>query len=117
MDIQQMMQALGPLRERVQQAEADRAEARIEGSAGGGAVTVVLKGDLSVERVRIAPAAAAAADDDATMLEDLIAGAMANALDAYKQRYGASPEEQLQKSLGDGDMMSLLGGMFGTQGG
>ena len=48
------------------------------------------------------------------MLEDLIAAAVGDGLRQYQQRYGATAEEQLQKSLSGSDLgglMGMLGGM------
>ena len=73
-----------------------------------------LRGNLTVDKVTIAPAAAAAVADDPSMLEDLIAAAVSDVLRQYQQRYGASAEEQLQKSLAGSDMgspMNMFGGM------
>lgn len=47
-----------------------------EGSAGGGAVTAAVNGKKELTRIAIAPAAAAAASGDITMLEDLIIAAV-----------------------------------------
>ena len=112
-----MMRALGPLQERMKKAEAEKAAAIITGSAGGGAVRVVITGALTVKQVTIAPAAAAAVADDPGMLEDLIAAAFSDALRQFQARFGANAEEQMKKSLGGaggselGPLMSLLGGM------
>jgi DNA-binding YbaB/EbfC family protein len=116
MDLQDMMRALGPLQERMKKAEAEKAAVLITGSAGGGAVRVVITGALAVKQVTIAPAAAAAVQDDPTMLEDLVAAAFNDALRQHLARFGANAEEQMKKSLGGagaelGPLMGLLGGM------
>jgi len=116
MDLDRLMQQFGPIKERIAQAEEERRAARMEGSAGGGAINVVLSGDLRIESVRLAPACAAAVADDPSMLEDLIAVAVNDALARYRERFGSSPEEQLQKSMGD-DLGSLFGPMMGGFGG
>ncbi|TVR45807.1 MAG: YbaB/EbfC family nucleoid-associated protein [Planctomycetota bacterium] len=113
MDIGSLMASMGPIQERMKQQEAERAAAVIEGRAGGGAVSISLSGALEVKKVSIAPAAAAAASDDASMLEDLIHSALADALRQHQARFGGSPEEQLQKSLAGADLSSLLGGLMG----
>jgi DNA-binding protein YbaB len=109
MDLNDLMRGLGPLQQTMQKNDAERATARFEGSAGGGAVAVVLQGDLTVASVRIAPAAAAAAADDASLLEDLVKAACSDALRAYKVRYGATPEEQIQKLLAGSDLGAMVG--------
>jgi len=119
MDMSNLLSSLGPIQEMLQKAGGERAQTTFSGSAGGGAVTILLKGDLTVAKVTIAPAAAAASKDDASMLEDLITAALSDGLRQYAQRYGATPEEQIQKLLGAsnlGAMMGpLMGGMFGKK--
>ena len=113
MDLNALMQLFGPMQEQLAKAEERRAEDRIEGSAGGGAVRIRLRGDLQVDRVQIAPAAAGAVGDDPTMLEDLVQAALADALGQYTRRYGASAQEQLQKLAGDSDLGGMLGPLMG----
>lgn len=109
MDLEGLMRGLGPLQQSMKKAEGERTQVVFEGTAGGGAVTVKLKGDLSIEAVRIAPAAAAAANGDVSMIEDLVQVAINDALRQYKQRFGASPDEQIQKMLGGSDIGALMG--------
>jgi DNA-binding YbaB/EbfC family protein len=116
MDISQMLSALGPIQEMLKKSGAERAQTTFSGTAGGGAVTILLKGDLTVSKVTIAPAAAAAAVSDASMLEDLIAAALSDALRQYTSRYGATPEEQVQKMLGSSPLGAMLGGLGGLGG-
>lgn len=122
MDLDQLSQSLGPLQEVMKQgmkhSETQRASALLVGSAGGGAVQVTLKGDLTVSKVVIAPAAAASCATDASMLEDLVAAATNDALRQYRTRFGASPEEQLQKMFagGGGGMASMLGPLMASLG-
>lgn len=114
MDLEQLSSSLGPLQEAMKKGDAQRATTLLVGSAGGGAVQVTLKGDLTVAKVVIAPAAAASCATDASMLEDLVAAATNDALRQYRNRFGATPEEQLQKSLGGGGMSSLLGPLMAS---
>ena len=113
MDMDSLMRSLGPVQESLKKADAERAATTIEGTAGGGAVRIALKGDLTVTRVTIAPAAATAAQGDASMLEDLIAAAITDALRQYKLRFGASPDEQIQKMLGASGMGGMMGPLMG----
>ncbi len=111
-DLSQLMGALGPLQEQMKKADAERTAATIDGRAGAGssAVTVRLKGDLSVQAVTIALAAVG----DVAMLEDLVLVAVNDALRQYRTRFGASPEEQMQKLMsggGAGLLGPLLGGL------
>ena len=109
MDLDALMRGLGPIQDTMKKADGERAQVVFEGTAGGGAVKVKLKGDLSIAGVTIAPAAATAAGGDASMLEDLVAAACSDALRQYKVRYGASPDEQIQKMLGGSDLGALMG--------
>jgi len=112
MDLEHLMRAAGPVTDSVKQADKDRATSQFEGRAGGGAVTLRINGLLAVEKVTIAPAAAAAAEGDVGMLEDLIAAALSDALRLYRQRYGATAEEQMQKLMAGADLSSMMR-MFG----
>lgn len=113
MDINDLMNNMGPVQDAMKKADEERAQARFEGKAGGGAVTVWLKGDLSIDKLQIAPAAISADEDDVSMLEDLILVAINDALQQYKNTYGATPEEQLQRSLANSEIGSLLGPLLG----
>lgn len=112
MDLDALMGAFGPMQDKLKAAEARRAEDRIEGSAGGGAVRIRLRGNLTMDGVSIAPAAASAVGDDPSMLEDLIQAACDDALRQYRSRYGATAQEQFQKLMGDTDLGSMFGGLF-----
>ena len=109
MDLDALMRGLGPLQDTLKKADAERSTVSFEGSAGGGAVTVTLKGNLTVSKVSIAPAAAVAADGDVGMLEDLVAVAVNDALKRYTARYGSSPDEQIQKLMSGSDLGALMG--------
>ncbi len=116
MDIDSLMKSFGPVQESMKKADAERAAATIEGSAGGGAVKVSLKGDLTVTKLVIAPAAATASQGDVAMLEDLILAAVNDALRQYKVRFGASPDEQLQKMLGGTGLGAMMGPLMNSLG-
>ena len=116
MDIDLLSRSLGPLQDTMRKADADRAGTTLVGSAGGGAVKITLKGDLSVSQVQIAPAAAAACAGDASMLEDLIAAATNDALRQYRNRFGSTPEEQIQKLFASGGMGPLLAPLMASLG-
>jgi nucleoid-associated protein EbfC len=108
MDLDALLKATGPVTDSLKQTDADRASSIFEGRAGGGAVTVKVNGLLAVQKVTIAPAAAVAADGDVGMLEDLVAAAITDALRLYRQRYGATAEEQMQKLMAGADLGSLM---------
>ena len=64
-------------------AQADLAEATIEGSAGGGAVVVVMSGTQECKAVRIAEDAVD--PDDVDTLQDLVLAAVSDALAKSKE--------------------------------
>jgi nucleoid-associated protein EbfC len=93
MNIQQMMKQAQQMQERLQKQMND---ARIEASAGGGMVSVVINGAKQLQSIKIDPEVVS--KDDVDMLQDLIVAAMN---DAYRKA-----EDEMQKSMG-----GMLGGM------
>ena len=73
--LQQMQRDMARVEEELQ-------AARLEGSAGGGAVRVVVTGKRDVVSVMIDPAAVD--PDDVEMLQDLVQAAMKEALDTSR---------------------------------
>jgi hypothetical protein len=74
MDIQQMMKQAQEMQERLQKT---MAEMRVEATAGGGMVTVVVNGHKQVQRLTIDPEVVSG--DDIEMLQDLIVAAINDA--------------------------------------
>src|SRR3954464_1039241 len=72
--MQQMMKQAQQMQERLQQ---QMAEARVEGNAGGGMVTVVMNGAKQVQAIKIDPEAVS--KEDVEMLQDLILAALTDA--------------------------------------
>jgi len=93
MNIQQMMKQAQQMQERLQKQMHDM---RVEASAGGGMVTVVVNGSKQIQSLKIDPEVVN--KDDVDMLQDLIVAALN---DAYRKA-----DEELQKSMG-----GMLGGM------
>ncbi len=93
MNIQQMMKQAQQMQERLQKQMNDL---RVEASAGGGMVTVVLNGAKQVQSLKIDPEVVS--KDDVEMLQDLIVAAINDA-----QR---KADEELQKQMG-----GLMGGL------
>ncbi len=89
-----MLKQAQQLQARLQKAQQELESASVEGSAGGGAVKVVMTGKQLVESVDIAPEAA----EDIEMLQDLIVAAMNDAANRV--------QEMASKKLG-----ALTGGM------
>ena len=97
MNMQQMMKQAQKLQEQMAQAKEQLEEARVTGSAGGGAVTVTVSGSKRFISVKIEPEVVD--PEDVEMLEDLITAA---ANEAY-----ANAEELVQNSP-----LGKLGGAF-----
>jgi DNA-binding YbaB/EbfC family protein len=92
--VQQMMKQAQQMQERLQK---QMAEARVEGNAGGGMVTVVMNGAKQVQSIAIDPEVVS--KDDVQMLQDLIVAALN---DAHRKA-----DEEMQKTMGG--MMGGLG--------
>ena len=97
MNMQQMMKQAQKLQEQMAQAKEQLEEARVTGSAGGGAVTVTVSGSKRFISLEIKPEVVD--PEDVEMLEDLITAA---ANEAY-----ANAEELVQNSP-----LGKLGGAF-----
>jgi nucleoid-associated protein EbfC len=83
----EMMRQAQQLQERLQK---EMAAIRVEGSAGGGMVTVVVNGHKQVQKLTLDPEAVSR--DDIQMLQDLIAAAVNDAMrkvdDELKSKVG-----------------------------
>jgi DNA-binding YbaB/EbfC family protein len=73
-----MMAKIGQMMQQAQQAQAELAEKRAEGTSGGGAVTVVVTGGLKIDSLKIDKEVVD--PDDVEMLEDLVTAALNEAL-------------------------------------
>jgi DNA-binding YbaB/EbfC family protein len=93
MNIQAMMKQAQEMQERLKRQMADM---RVEATAGGGMVTVVVNGVKQVQSIRIDPEVIS--KEDVEMLQDLILAAINDA--------GRKVDEQLGHS-----MSGLLGGL------
>ena len=91
MNIQQMMKQAQQMQERLQKQMSDL---RVEASAGGGMVTVVINGQKQVQNVTIDPECVS--KEDVAMLQDLIMAALNDA--------ARKVDDELGKQMG---------GMFG----
>jgi DNA-binding YbaB/EbfC family protein len=100
MDINKLLQQAQQMQEQVQKAQDEMAHETVEGTAGGGAVTVTATGAGKITEIKIAKEAID--PDDPETLEDLVLAAVNAALQAA---------EELMKSklkLGElGDLGSL----------
>ena len=93
MNINQMMKQAQQMQERLQK---EMADLRVEASAGGGMVTVVVNGNKQIQSLKIDPEVVS--KDDVDMLQDLVLAAVNDA-----QR---KADEELSKTMG-----GMMGGM------
>jgi DNA-binding YbaB/EbfC family protein len=93
MNIQAMMKQAQQMQERLQK---QMAEMRVEATAGGGMVTVVISGTKQLQSIKIDPDVVS--KDDVEMLQDLIVAAVNDA--------NRKVDEQLGQS-----MSGLMGGL------
>src|SRR3990172_2867939 len=71
------------MQEKMQQVQEELARREVEGSAGGGAVKAIARCDGSIAAVKIDPKVVD--PHDVEMLEDLVLGAVQNALEVAKK--------------------------------
>ena len=87
MDLQKMLKSAKEMQERLQK---ELGTLRVEGSSGGGMVTVVLDGHKALQSIRIDPEVVSR--DEVEMLQDLIVAAFNDAT--------AKVDEALSQKLG-----------------
>ena len=85
-DLGGLLKQAQALQERLASAQEDLAKRTVEGSAGGGMVTVVVNGRLEVLSVRIEPTLLER--PDAEMLQDLVVAAVNSAISAAQRMMG-----------------------------
>ena len=83
MNINQMMKQAQQMQERLQK---QMAELRVEASAGGGMVTVVVNGNKQIQSLKIDPEVVS--KEDVEMLQDLIAAAINDAARKVDEQLG-----------------------------
>jgi len=93
MNINQVMKQAAQMQERLQKQMADM---RVEASAGGGMVTVIVDGSKQIQSLKIDPEVVS--KEDVEMLQDLIVAAVN---DAHRKA-----DEQLSKQMG-----GMMGGL------
>ena len=97
MNFQQMQQMVKQAQQMQERLKKQMADARVEGNAGGGMVTVVMNGAKQVQSIAIDPEVVS--KDDIPMLQDLIVAALN---DAHRKA-----EERMQEAMGE-----TMGGML-----
>ena len=100
-DMRQIMKQAQQMQEEFARAQADLAERRFEGSAGGGMVKAVVSGGPELIEVEISPEVVD--PDDIEMLQDLVVAAVRQAMDEAAK----ATNEQL------GGLTGGLGGLLG----
>ena len=94
-NMQQIMKQAQMMQKKLQQAQAELAEAEVTGKAGGGMVEVTLKCNKTPVSVAIKPEAVD--PDDVEMLEDLVLAALNDAVEQADAR-----SQELMGPLGGG---------------
>ncbi len=100
-DMRQIMKQAQQMQEQLAKTQAELAERRFEGSAGGGMVTAVVTGGPELVEVTISPEVVD--PDDIEMLEDLVVAAVRQAME--------SAVEAANSELGG--LTGGLGGLLG----
>lgn len=101
MNVQKLMQEAQRAQKKVAEAQERLAAMTVEGSAGGGLVTVTASGEGTIKSVAIDPGAVDTSD--LSMLEDLVTAAVADA-------------QRKCKELHEREMGSAMGGLGGLPG-
>jgi len=101
--MRQIMQQAQKMQAELAKAQAELAEKRFEGSAGGGMVTAVVTGGPELVEVNISPDVVDSSDVE--MLEDLVVAAVRQAIDAAVE----AANSELGGLAGGLDMGGLLG--------
>ena len=85
-----MMKKAQEMQENMQQAQRELAKKEVTGEAGGGMVSVVMRGTHEVNRITIDPTLV---EEDVEMLEDLIAAAVNDAVHKVEKSNQATMQE------------------------
>ncbi|HAI51730.1 MAG: YbaB/EbfC family nucleoid-associated protein [Limnochordia bacterium] len=106
MNMQKMMRQMQKMQADLERVQAELEEKTVEGTAGGGVVTVVVNGHQVVQEVKIQPEAVD--PEDVEMLEDLILAAIN---DAMRKSRDLSASE-IQKVTGKMNIPGLPPGLI-----
>ena len=91
------------MQQEMERVQAELAEAKVDGSSGGGVVRAVVTGDQKVVSIAIDPSAVD--PDDVEMLQDLVTAAVNDALDASRR--------MAEQKMGAMQSLGGLGGLLG----
>ena len=100
-DMGNLLRQAQAMQREMDKAKAEISEARVEGSAGGGVVTVEVDGDGMVQRVTLSPEADLS---DKAMVEDLMLAALRDGIGRAKRLR----EERLSKVTGGLNLPGLF---------
>jgi len=93
MNIAKMMQQAKKMQENMKQMQADMADLEVVGEAGGGMVKVTVSGNHQVKRIDIDDSLLA--DDDKSLLEDLVAAAVNAAMSKVEETTKAKQKDMM----------------------
>ena len=111
MDLDKLKEMMGQAQQMQQQMEQTMAQTLVEGSAGGGAITVRMNGQKHVLQVTVDPSAAAVGTgpgdhtSDLEMLQDLIAAAVNDA----SRQVDETLKGKMSGVFGSSDWLKMLG--------
>ena len=97
-----MLKRAQQMQEEMERVQAETEEQTVEASAGGGAVSVVMKGSKEIVSIKLSPEVVD--PDDIEMLEDLIIAAVNEA----SNKAGALMEENMQAVTGNLNIPGLF---------
>ena len=103
MGMQNLQRMALQMQQEMERVQAELAEAKVEGSSGGGVVRAVVTGKQELVSIAIDPSAVD--PDDVEMLEDLVTAAVNEALDASRRL--------AEQKMGGMQSLGGLGGLLG----
>ena len=107
-NITQLLQQAQKIQGRFKQMQVEMEKQKIEGSAGGGMVRVLVNGKQELLEIRIDPELLNSRDVE--MLEELVSAAVNNALEKSREMVG----EEMSKITGGLSLPGFLSNIFGS---
>ncbi|MEM5947178.1 YbaB/EbfC family nucleoid-associated protein [Spirochaetia bacterium 38H-sp] len=89
-----LIKNFGSLQEKMTQAQEELKKLKVSGESGAGMVKIVMRGDFSVEEVKIDPSIVNS--DEVGLLEDLVASALSSAMENLK----SAMQDNMKNSFG-----------------
>lgn len=105
-DFGKILREAQKLQQEMARVQQELSNTRVEGTAGGGAVTIVLTGTQEPVEVRILPEVLESAD--ASLLEDMVLTAIKNAVDKSRELM----QNEMEKISGGLGLPGMPGGLF-----